>query len=84
MLSFSFVDTYAEHLQTQKIPFVEGVYEGINAAEWSKNVMKYLNEFLSLYVNGDQPLPGKHFPAEPIAFRKAQSMGPVLLFGLCA
>ncbi|KAI1729183.1 protein phosphatase 2C domain-containing protein [Ditylenchus destructor] len=58
-LSCSFVDQFAEELETQRAPFVDGVYDGIDATLWCRRIISRFEEFIGKHAKEEKQLPVK-------------------------
>ncbi|KAK0417401.1 hypothetical protein QR680_012988 [Steinernema hermaphroditum] len=59
LCAYEFVELYKERLQTARIAFDPDVYEPIDASKWCREVLLYLNEFMTEMSDNDRPIPTK-------------------------
>ncbi|KAI1721389.1 protein phosphatase 2C domain-containing protein [Ditylenchus destructor] len=58
-LSCNFVDQFAEELETQRAPFVDGIYDGIDATLWCRRIISRFEEFIGKHAEEEEQLPVK-------------------------
>uniref|UniRef100_A0A915AG48 PPM-type phosphatase domain-containing protein n=1 Tax=Parascaris univalens TaxID=6257 RepID=A0A915AG48_PARUN len=68
LIGCSFVDAHVTDLQTAPVPFVEGVYEPIDASVWCREVIKALDQHMRKIAKGEIPPPEKPLSWEQYPF----------------
>lgn len=58
LIGRSFVDAHVTDLQTAPVPFVDGVYDPIDASVWCREVIKALDHHMRKIAKGEIPPPG--------------------------
>lgn len=59
IIGYLFVDAYISELRTEATPFVEDVYDPIDASVWCKQVIALLTKYMADIAAGRIPLPEK-------------------------